>query len=383
MPCNINKNNCGCKFNIKNFGVCDVSSIMLNGNDRTTLNWSEISVPEVFQVPEQKPDIEHLDQVYVEANINSAKLIETPFAYEIYQRQATTFEITTVTEILNSIDINLAPIIDAINAILNIPGLPAIPAVAALQEVLIALTTAAANLTNAITTALEELNIECIAATVVVGIIETVQASLTALQNVLNTLIDTLNVLADVTATIPIVGPLVAAAVESILNLISVVINTIFDILTALTDSILLIGNTSVLSLIPNAEGTCLSGRKLVIEGELKQKVVYTALVSSQSVHSIYKTIPFNAYIIVYPDFNGLTYVQDAVVIADPANPCETITVNGFSYNPNEIISVNLCEEFNTSVCIEDIFAYAIDERDIFKNVTLFLSAKPAGNCVA
>lgn len=118
------------------------------------------------------------------------------------------------------------------------------------------------------------------------------------------------------------------------------------------------------------------------MEGVLKQKVVYTALVSSQTVHSVCKIMPFSAYMILYASFVGLTYTENLVVLEDPAVGCVTITVNGFLYNPAIPLEVDHCEEFDVNICIEDIFAYDIDKRNIFENVTLFLSAKPARTCV-
>ena len=40
---------------------------------------------------------------------------------------------------------------------------------------------------------------------------------------------------------------------------------------------------------IPNSECTNLTGRKLIIEGLLKQKIIYTAAVDEQSIHSFSK----------------------------------------------------------------------------------------------
>ena len=50
---------------------------------------------------------------------------------------------------------------------------------------------------------------------------------------------------------------------------------------------------------LENKEGTLLTGRKLVIEGILRQKIVYTADVPSQSVHSVHFDIPFSAFVII------------------------------------------------------------------------------------
>lgn len=90
-----------------------------------------------------------------------------------------------------------------------------------------------------------------------------------------------------------------------------------------------------------NAEGTMLSGWKLVVEGVLKQKIVYTADVREQSVHSAHFEVPFSAFIIL------------------PA-------------------TTKLEDKFCLDVCVEDVFVKIFNSRDIFKNVTLFLRAYAA-----
>lgn len=381
MFCNQEKNiNCGCKFNIKSFGQCDVTRIKIQGNDRASLNWNEISVPEVMSVPVQKPDIEHLDQVHVDAVINCVKLIETPFSYLSYDRLATPFEIATVTAALDLSVINLAPVIAAINAILAVPGLPAIPAVSAVQAALAAVTAAGTSLTAALAEADLVLAGTCITAAALIAVIQSVQAALNVLNTALQALLVSINALAAATAAIPVVGPLVATAVAAAVTAINTAIASITAALTALLNSITLIGNTSVLVIQANEEGTCLTGRKLVLEGALEQKVVYTALVSSQTVHSVCKSMPFSAYIIPYASFIGLTFTENIIVVTDPTT-CTTAVVDGFPYNPAVPVEVDLCEEFDVNVCVEDVFAYDIDARNIFKNVTLFLWAKPARTC--
>lgn len=98
----------------------------------------------------------------------------------------------------------------------------------------------------------------------------------------------------------------------------------------------------------PNLEGRLLSGRKLVIEGQLCQKVVYTALESSQPLHSAHFYVPFSSFIVVP----------------------ETIT---FSENTEDSFDVR----FDVNVCVEDVAACVIDERSILKQVTLMLYAVP------
>lgn len=89
---------------------------------------------------------------------------------------------------------------------------------------------------------------------------------------------------------------------------------------------------------IPNAECTHLTGRKLVIEGLLKQKVIYTAAVEAQSVHSASFCIPFSTFIIIDED-------------------------------------TALTQKFRITPYIEDIFACRLSERSVFKNTTIFIKA--------
>ncbi|TYQ18281.1 UNVERIFIED_CONTAM: uncharacterized protein DUF3794 [Acetivibrio alkalicellulosi] len=94
-------------------------------------------------------------------------------------------------------------------------------------------------------------------------------------------------------------------------------------------------GNT-----ISNSECTNLTGRKLVIEGLLNQKIIYTALVDNQALHSASFTIPFSVFIII-----------------DKNTP--------------------LSQTFKLYSYIEDIFACQLSERSVFKNTTLFIKASP------
>jgi hypothetical protein len=110
---------------------------------------------------------------------------------------------------------------------------------------------------------------------------------------------------------------------------------------------------------LANAEGTFLTGRKLLVEGILKQKIVYTAEVATQSVHSAHFDVPFSAYIIVYPKFSNTVGTR---VVVDTA-------------------LVDVDQEFCVQACIEDVYVEALDPRTIFKNVTLFLRAKPLYVC--
>ena len=89
---------------------------------------------------------------------------------------------------------------------------------------------------------------------------------------------------------------------------------------------------------INNSECTKLTGKKLIIEGILKQKVVYTAAVEEQSLHSACFNTPFSVFIIV-----------------DATTP--------------------LTQAFKVTSYIEDIFSCRLSERSIFKNTTIFMKA--------
>ncbi|MBN8193283.1 DUF3794 domain-containing protein [Bacillus sp. NTK074B] len=90
---------------------------------------------------------------------------------------------------------------------------------------------------------------------------------------------------------------------------------------------------------LENEEGTILTGYKLIVEGVLKQKVVYTALNEVQSVHSAHFNVPFSTFIVL------------------PA-------------------TATLEDHYCIESCVEDVFVKALNPREIFKNVTLFLRAK-------
>lgn len=89
---------------------------------------------------------------------------------------------------------------------------------------------------------------------------------------------------------------------------------------------------------IPNAECTFLTGKKLIIEGIITQKVIYTALTAEQDLHSASFKIPFSTFIIVPKD-------------------------------------TPLTQEFRVTAYLEDVYANMLSERSIFFNNTLFVKA--------
>ncbi|MGL5347795.1 MAG: hypothetical protein ACRDA3_10625 [Peptostreptococcaceae bacterium] len=133
-----------------------------------------------------------------------------------------------------------------------------------------------------------------------------------------------------------------------------------------------------VFALNPNEEGTCLTGRKLLVDGLLKQKITYTGDVLSQSVHMFKNEYPFSTHIIVYSKFKNTSNLTTDIVVIDPLDNTKTIVIDGYLYNDDNQIEIDLCENFCVDILIEDVFAELLNCETIFKSVTLFLSAKPS-----
>ncbi len=398
---NIN-NRCDCGYNVKTHGVSDLSRININGGDRTSLNWSEISVPEILPIPYQKPDIETLDQVYVNAVLTSVKLIETPFAYKRYSVTATAAQITAVTALLTPLT-NVATALWP--AIYTAPVPPATTPTGLLGVLLYttipaAYVTAGLTPTPAVTTAIDAVNTAAIgvdtAVTALTDAIATVTSilalgtdlttsllcsTLKELLKVIQSLVTAVNALLTALATLISLLPqavsiIVLTAYNAIVTAINTILTNLTNSITAITDFLATL-ITAYIEIISNEEGTCLTGRKLVIEGFLKQKVVYTANVSSQSVHSAHFTVPFSAFVIPYANFEGLTYMENVEVTPG-------VFKNVFAYygcDATLTLQPILCEEFSVEVFVEDIFAYALDDRTVFKNTTLFFLAKVSRSC--
>lgn len=87
-----------------------------------------------------------------------------------------------------------------------------------------------------------------------------------------------------------------------------------------------------------NWEGTKLTGRKLVVEGMLKQKILYTANREQQPLHSVNFIKPFSVFIVI------------------EAN-------------------TPLSQQFKIDACIEDVYTCKLTTRSIFKNTTVFIKA--------
>lgn len=420
-----NNTKCGCDFNIKTVGNCDISKLNLNGKDRANLNWTEISVPEILNIPELKPDIEGIDQVYANVILDNVKLIETPFAYKKYTLYSLYEEIIGLPDLLE-----VGPLITAVDAVLAVlsnPDDPLTPGVVQLLEGLLsslapysnvpvisalitsleniitdvgtlvkditsaldAVIAAVLNLVAAINSEPNNVDLICSLIQVVIDTLNTLKTIIESVVGIVEGLLDTLTAVLDVVAAIPVVGPIVAGLIQGVIDgvqlLLDSLTNTLVAAVTNLIDGLLttLVNvnctNSCIFKLIGNAEGTCLTGRKLIIEGTLKQKIVYTAEVDVQSVHSANYEVPFIAFIIPYAKFEGATY-QENIEVYDPVTD-GPIVINGYNYDCELGINVDLCEEFNIEKCIEDIYVYALDKRRIFKNITVFLKAKPGASC--
>lgn len=89
---------------------------------------------------------------------------------------------------------------------------------------------------------------------------------------------------------------------------------------------------------ISNAESTNLTGRKLIVEGILRQKIIYTAEVDEQSIHSANFDVPFSAFIIIDKD-------------------------------------TPLSQKFRITPYIEDIFVSKLSQNSVFENTTIFIKA--------
>ncbi|MCC0720322.1 hypothetical protein [Clostridioides sp. ZZV14-6105] len=398
MGCN--KKTCECDFNIKTLGICDVSKLNMNGCKKENLNWTEISIPEILPIPRLKPDIENIDQVYASATITSVKLMETPFAYKSYNLYISLDILNRIEIILDefletNIQTTINTLIGGINDLIStikdaiplIPGLGEIinPLLAKLQRLLDLVQPSVNSLLFDIDDLLNTIQtdiarIVCESLNSIICRADDLIRLLKSIQIVINDIFETVSTLE---------GPLIEILITTLQTIINNIITPSFDILIGengvlivLVESLSRIPidceNTSAFTILQNAEGTCLNGRKLIVNGLLKQKIVYTALVDEQSVHSAHYEVPFLAYIIPYAKFECLTY-EEGIVISPPGKPI--VTINGYRYNPKLDIEVDLCEEFIVDSCIEDIYVNDLDKRTIFKNITLFLKAQLKSLC--
>ncbi|HEX9061048.1 MAG TPA: DUF3794 domain-containing protein [Clostridia bacterium] len=85
-------------------------------------------------------------------------------------------------------------------------------------------------------------------------------------------------------------------------------------------------------------EGQILTGKKLIVEGKLHQKIEYVADDKVQSVHAAHFTSPFSSYIVLGEHFN-----------------CSL--------------------EYEVQGYIEDIYIKQVGKRKMFKNIMILLNA--------
>ena len=152
--------------------------------------------------------------------------------------------------------------------------------------------------------------------------------------------------------------------------------NIVYDSNTGDVESCPCCKTFSIINSISNSE---LTGRKIVIDGILRQKIIYTANVPEQSTHSFCMEHPFGAYIVPYAKFSNTSGYTTDIIVIDPDNPKSTISIDGYLYSHNENIVIDLCENFIIYPCIEDIYAKLLDCNTIFKSINIFFYSKPLG----
>ena len=388
MTCNCNnQKTCGCEFNIRTVGICDVSKLNFDGENRSQLNWTEISIPEILCIPEVKPEIENIDQVYASVIVNCTKLIETPFAYKSYPLcylpASVLAEIQAVLALIaggaiTTIEAAVQVIINVLNVVIALLG--AFPdLVDELTQLIEDIGDALDDITAAVADLIEIMLVPNPPANLVCNAVQTLIAALNALVVLIESVTDVINsILQQVGQTLAIA---IIQAIEGVLGLLYLTLDQAIQAVVAAINIVLLpllaidCDPGQAFEIIGNAEGTCLTGRKLIIEGVLKQKVVYTAELSEQSVHSAHFEVPFIAFIIPYASFEGLTPAAPLTVYDEEISSCKEIT--GYIYDPEVEILPDLNEEFEIQACIEDIYVKALGPKKVFKNVTAFFSAKP------
>lgn len=127
-------------------------------------------------------------------------------------------------------------------------------------------------------------------------------------------------------------------------------VNISVDIFRAEVIKVPLSPSNGVGGFIPNLEGKISTGRKLIIEGQLCQKIGYTADYPEQPYHSADFYVPFSSYIVM---------------------PKEVKFADGTKKDP-------LYVDFQVNSCIEDVSIKLLDSRTILKHVTMLLYAVPS-----
>lgn len=112
-----------------------------------------------------------------------------------------------------------------------------------------------------------------------------------------------------------------------------------------------------------SAEGQKLDGKKLSVELELQQKVKYIADEPTQSVHAAHFTKLVSSIFIVVPKEIKFT-------VTNPTPPPATIDVTV------DVETLLRQGRIIVTPYIEDIYGEQLDNRTVFKNITVLLVAK-------
>lgn len=138
----------------------------------------------------------------------------------------------------------------------------------------------------------------------------------------------------------------------------------------------------SAMQILCNAEGSCLSGRKLIVSGTINQKITYTSDLPSSTMHYANFKYPFTTYIIVYPNFKNVPNILRDVVVIDPIDSTKTLTVKGYVYSNRSQVEIDLCEEFCVNAYVEYTFMELLDRENIYNSIDIFFSAMPTSNII-
>ncbi|NPV71676.1 MAG: DUF3794 domain-containing protein [Firmicutes bacterium] len=91
-----------------------------------------------------------------------------------------------------------------------------------------------------------------------------------------------------------------------------------------------------------SVSGLRLTGCKLVVEGNIDEKITYVASEPDQPVHAVEGSVPFSTFVVIPPSVNCV-----------PVN--------------------DLLKAFKVTPFVEDVFVDVVSPRKIFKNIILFL----------
>ncbi len=319
-------------------------------------------------------------------------MLETPFSRKIYDRLATTNEIDLFLVVLDYIDslyddwsyylTIISPFGSVLNQLNNYPNPDAIQ-----QQVIDTVN----EFTDLITAQINEIHLISTSVDFTNILAFTICTLSLRIRDLLDQLIPDINSLADYLSCKGFLfNPDITD--DAFSDAISDLLFLLFDIDDALSniEALLLLFNEyspSYILSLRNAEGTCLTGRQLLVEGILNEKILYTSDSNNQSICSISATIPIYMYVMVYPKFTGLdsnNFVQNFPIdIINNDGDVETIDITGLGFSCTDTefdrynITVNTCEDFHIKICVEDVVAFALDRNSIFNSISLFISAKP------